>query len=727
MRTRNKFWWFVAMALSLTAVTFVILGVFFWNDLTASERATLVSIFVGHPTFFFTAFILLIAAVGFALDGALNSYILPLKRMVEGTRIILSANPAHRLTIDGGKIPKDLADLINLLAARIETGNEDIASRVAAAREKSDREKNILSAMIAELPNGIVVSNLNHRIILYNRRAKRLLEGNDPDGATGDDPAGVSNGRYLGLGRNMTSLVDGELIRFAMEDIIGKVSRDDAGTTTHFVIPGVNDRLIHAEMVPVLDSQREFTGYILILSDVTERMESRQRMASILGRLITRARASLAGIRSAIESMVAFADMDDLRRAQLRTIIHDESITLSGILDASAAQLPSVTRSAWPLMPVRIIDLMRSLRRRCRDGSISCQVATTDNGDELWINADHYLLLNALAAIVHRAAAAGSADCIDVRGNVVGGFVHIDLNWQGASITGERLQQWLKGPVQTETTHLAMSIVEIVQRHDGEIIMLKPTGNTSEYNGLRLLLPALASPRHPQRQGPAVLIDSRPEFYDFDLFSQAGQLPEMDSQPLDVLTFTVFDTETTGLNPRGGDEIISIGGVRIVNLRLLMDERFDQLVNPQRQIPWESIKYHGIRQEMVADKPTVDQTLARFHRFVADTVLVGHNVAFDMRMLQLKEVQTGIYFINPVLDTMLLSAVVHPTHDDHSMEGIAYRLGVRVEERHTAMGDAVTTARIFLKLVPLLKAQGIRTLGDARRTSQKTYFARLEY
>uniref|UniRef100_UPI0035597B60 3'-5' exonuclease n=1 Tax=Piscinibacter sp. TaxID=1903157 RepID=UPI0035597B60 len=171
------------------------------------------------------------------------------------------------------------------------------------------------------------------------------------------------------------------------------------------------------------------------------------------------------------------------------------------------------------------------------------------------------------------------------------------------------------------------------------------------------------------------------------------------------------------------------GAVRIVNGRLLKQECFDQLVNPRRAVRKEAQQVHGISAQMLADQPGIEQVLPVFHRFAEDTVLVAHNAAFDMRFLQLKEAQTGVRFVQPVLDTLLLSALAHPGHPDaeHQLERIAARLGVNVIGRHTALGDAIVTGEVFLKLVPLLAERGIRTLKQAREASRKTMYAKVDY
>ena len=126
-------------------------------------------------------------------------------------------------------------------------------------------------------------------------------------------------------------------------------------------------------------------------------------------------------------------------------------------------------------------------------------------------------------------------------------------------------------------------------------------------------------------------------------------------------------------------------------------------------------------------QPTILDVLPVFHAFAFETVLVAHNAAFDMRFLQLKEADSGLRFDQPVLDTLLLSAWVHPNQESHALEAIAERLGVMVTGRHTALGDAMVTAQVFIKLIPLLQAKGVHTLGQARAAELQTYQARLRY
>ncbi len=219
---------------------------------------------------------------------------------------------------------------------------------------------------------------------------------------------------------------------------------------------------------------------------------------------------------------------------------------------------------------------------------------------------------------------------------------------------------------------------------------------------------------HDHRSLPA-----RPEFYDFQDLNQPMHWDEMGGKSLIDLSYVVFDTETTGLSPSTGDEIISIAAVRIENGKVDETGAYSRLVNPGCTIPPLSIQFHGITDDMVKGEAPIGEVLPSFREYVGDAVLVAHNAAFDMKFLKLKEVETGIAFPNLVLDTLLISVFLDHESHNHTLDGIAQQMGITIEGRHTALGDAVATAHVFRKMINRLEARGITSLRRVVEASSK--------
>lgn len=172
--------------------------------------------------------------------------------------------------------------------------------------------------------------------------------------------------------------------------------------------------------------------------------------------------------------------------------------------------------------------------------------------------------------------------------------------------------------------------------------------------------------------------------------------------------FVVFDIETTGLSPKK-DMITEIGAVKIEDNKII--DEFSQLINPQRKIPENIVKLTGITDEMVKDKPTIEEVLPRFEEFIEDTILVAHNASFDVGFIRDKFSKLGKKIDNPVLDTLELSRALFPKLKSHKLNIIAKHLKVNLVNHHRAVDDAKATAEIFLKSLDLVALKGITDVG----------------
>ena len=207
-------------------------------------------------------------------------------------------------------------------------------------------------------------------------------------------------------------------------------------------------------------------------------------------------------------------------------------------------------------------------------------------------------------------------------------------------------------------------------------------------------------------------IAPRPLVFDFDLMN-ADKTKHITDTPLSELCFVPFDTETTGLSVER-DAIVQLGAVRVLNGRIVEGEVMDVFVNPGRPIPPASTEIHHVTDGDVADAPDIGVVGRSFHHFARGAVLVAHNAPFDIGLLRKYEADMGVEWTHPVLDTVLLSAVVFGTTEEHSLDALCARLAIDIpaDLRHTALGDAKATAEALVKLLPLLHGKNIKTFGQ---------------
>lgn len=195
--------------------------------------------------------------------------------------------------------------------------------------------------------------------------------------------------------------------------------------------------------------------------------------------------------------------------------------------------------------------------------------------------------------------------------------------------------------------------------------------------------------------------------------------------PLEQLVFTVVDCETTGLHVEAGDKLVAVAAVRVDRGRVRTEDTFDMLANPGRPIPEVSREIHGISDAMVADAPPTTEVVAAFARYADESVLVGHHLGFDVGFLQPVATRAGALLPEYGIDTMLLSAVLFTAADTHhGLDSLCGRLGIPIIGRHTALGDSLATAEALVRMMPMLAARGITTLGQARAATEQTTLAK---
>ena len=709
---RNRFWWFVAFSLVLTGGIALGFAILFWRGLAPLDQQSLMRIAGENAGYLFGGLILLLAAVFAGLDGMFNIYILPLVRLIEEFAILINVNPAHRVQLEGGRDIIRLANMINAGADRVEALQHGIDDRIRQVRAEAEAEKQMLAAVLAELPQGVLLCNAEGQILLYNRLARLYLAG-----AEKPPSEDASSECYLGLGRSIFRLVGQACLDEAVEEMTERLDRHPHGDVgAGFILQGAGGRRLYAQTAPILYDDGRYGGFILLLKDIEAQIGFEQRCIGQWRRWRQRTADLLRGLNR---------DGEEIRDSQaLKRRLIDELSALSETLDEPP---PLAAAGLWPLEPTPAGAFLGGLRHRAGQlfaADLNMDAASATVNLEL----DVALMRDTLVCLMARLHEQIGMPAMGLNFMARRRWACLDLVWSGPPVGEQWLRHQLGQAVQSEERFLPLTIRQVLDHHRIAIQRREsPPGSPTA--GLRLEFPVFddAAVFETEMRGAAIIALSRPEFYDFDLFDQPGLSTDQGSRPLGELTYTVFDTETTGLDPVH-DEIVSIGAVRIVNGRVLREECFDQLVDPRRPMPAEAVRIHGIGPERLIGQPTIERVLPAFQRFAEDTILVGHNAAFDMRMFQVKEALTGVRLIQPVLDTILLSSVVNPNLKDHDLDAIALRLlGRRIVERHSALGDALATAEVFLKLLALLAEMGVTTLDQALAASRKTYYARLKY
>lgn len=176
----------------------------------------------------------------------------------------------------------------------------------------------------------------------------------------------------------------------------------------------------------------------------------------------------------------------------------------------------------------------------------------------------------------------------------------------------------------------------------------------------------------------------------------AAPLPAPDT-PASEVTFVVFDTETTGVNPNYA-RIVEIAAVKIRGGEI--EDEVEWLINPKHPISPESREIHGISPEMIADKPDFNSVYKDFARFCAGAILVAHNANFDVTFVRNEAIRyENPLPPNPVLDSLRLFRRRYPDLEDHTLQAVAEHAGIDLGQFHRAVDDSRMVGLILAEII----------------------------
>ncbi|MEM1272761.1 MAG: exonuclease domain-containing protein [Pseudomonadota bacterium] len=521
----------------------------------------------------------------------------PVERLAAEMRARVHAGVGAQIDSELATYLGDLAPAASAVAERLAKTRTELDTAVAEKTARLRQDTARVTALLAEMPDGVVFCSSDHRVVLYNARAVDTL----------------GEGGHLGLDRPISeAFLTGPLTQ-AYERLC---QSPDAGRADVLTATQTDARLMELRMrlVPADGAGAAAPGYLLS--------------------------------------------------------VHDLSDDLSHDADAD-----------WPKETIAAVDIATSISARLARHNLALR---HDLGETL-LRCDGF----AIARLFEHLARSWAK----VAGH--GAFVlTFERRPEGAQLslradTGvpnyELVDDWLDQPLSAQRPQFT-----------GRAILVSHGVGLQLDDGLGLIL---------EIAGRAVEASGGLE-YDFGLLDR--RLSDAD---LRALSFVVFDTETTGLDPQR-DEVCQIAACRVVNGRTVEAECFDSLANPGRSIPSSATAVHKISNEMVADAPPVGTVVQAFHGFAGGAVLVAHNAPFDMAFLKRRETEIGNTFDQPILDTVLLSAILFGASADHTLDTLCDRLEIVIPpaDRHTALGDAKATAHAFCRMLTMLEAAGFSTL-----------------
>ena len=301
MKPSFKYWIFlIAIYFAVTSIIAAsLIGA--WASLDESQQQLLSSMINKLLPFPLLGTITILFILGALINLLFNDYIIPTLKLAESARIITSVNPDHRIELKSASKEIDyLSQILNQSADAFAELQSDVVGKIAVAQATLNEERTRLAALMSELPHGVIVCNSDGQILLYNQQAQKILN-------TAQDQDSVNQG-ILGLGRSIFSMLDRDPIVHGLEMLhkCHTSGRTKLVNKTIMTLPsGLYLRVNMAPFFTEQDNQRDISGIVLTLEDMTSQIEADKRRDTLIQNLIDDQQQHLKSIRDAIGNILS--------------------------------------------------------------------------------------------------------------------------------------------------------------------------------------------------------------------------------------------------------------------------------------------------------------------------------------------------------------------------------------------------------------------------------------
>jgi len=388
------------------------------------------------------------------------------------------------------------------------------------------KEKEVLASFISKLPEAIIICSAEGSILLHDYQSETYLL------------SGETKQSGLVTGKPITSIIDKNLIEHALDEINEQLKHQITNTVSTFILPK-NNRILQTQMVPVLNRTGLFSGFVLILEDITLQNQAEKRVESLLKALSKNARSPMASIRAAIEAMKESPDMDENRQHQFVDIIHEESIVLGDILNRVSQEFTNLINVNRSLKPLFIRDLIQTISRRAFEKlGIICHIKSNSHAEQISIKADLYPFISAVLFILDRLKFETGVTEFYFSFHKKNKIVSLDIIWKGESVSPELIKQWDFQDIAIPNQISNTCIKDILDQHQSFLWTYSEHDDFDNMPYLRFFIPADDDISSASFEPVPAIPGSRIEIGDIELFDHSDQTVELDNRLLTELSYT---------------------------------------------------------------------------------------------------------------------------------------------------------------------------------------------